>query len=664
MSPISDLQKPTDDSYGLVQQNWPTESEGSYRISATSADDASTAARTQAESADDAARNTDSEMQGRTADSVSGGYTRVAEQLRSQSTDYTTISGWMTDAGGKVEAAKRRIRQLVATGTQEIRDVITSETAGTPVTPSSSELTDKYRNDIQGVAAKLETDLDGIGHSLHGDAGSSSTPSYVSVPTMPSTEHPNPSAQVVAYNQGSPEVAPQQLPPMPRATQSADSPTTPGTLSAPTAPTSPHAVNPTLAGLISGSGPSGNATAPSTSSPHGSSSGTTPAGKGTQSSERHQPPEHVKSAGLPNIPSIPLPDIPTAAQNITTAVSSAVGTQLPITSTAPSTPGFAQAPVSTGFTPGVSGTPPMPAGGLAPIGGVPTPTVQAPPVSQGTPASPPPGVQTPSAPQSPAPAAPRGPVADLAWIQKSYGLSPSLDLPKSETTTAPVLFIAELPAPEAHLHRALASLRQQFEELGWSQPLAVATVRRGLEARTVYVTADGLSIHPSGVSLPDEVLPMDEMAGVPATSELLGSLMVTDKLVSLIPEGWGIEGMLSTLPSDEQFQTSEQFRALVEAEELMNCTESRGRSDVTDDEALSTFARVAIGSAGCSDLDTDSARLQAARWVGTQPSGYGEVLSRWYLSDAAEAMSAGRWGEAVYSSERYMNLADTKKQVA
>lgn len=71
-----------------------------------------------------------------------------------------------------------------------------------------------------------------------------------------------------------------------------------------------------------------------------------------------------------------------------------------------------------------------------------------------------------------------------------------------------------------------------------------------------------------------------------------------------------------------------------------------------------------LGSAGCGELDVESARLRAARWIGTQPVGYGEVLSRWYLSDAADAMSAGRWGDAVYCSEKYLPVVDTKRQVA
>ncbi|WP_235733719.1 hypothetical protein [Mycobacteroides chelonae] len=252
----------------------------------------------------------------------------------------------------------------------------------------------------------------------------------------------------------------------------------------------------------------------------------------------------------------------------------------------------------------------------------------------------------------------------MAWLQKTYGLAPGLDLPKPENAVIPALFIAELSEPEAHLHRALASLRQQFESMGWSQPISVATIRRGLEVKTVYATADGIAIHPSGVSLPHGVLPLDEMPGIPVDSRLEGSLIVTEKLVSLVPRGWEVESLLSTVSGGEGSQSIEEYQQLVSAGELLECMVSRGRDDVTDDEAMSMFARVAIGSAGCSELDVESSRLRAARWVGVQPAGYPDRLARYYLSDAAEQMSLGNWGEAVYASERYMALTQSKSQAA
>ncbi|WP_237081328.1 hypothetical protein [Mycobacteroides abscessus] len=553
----------------------------------------------------------------------------------------------------------------MSTGTQDIRDALTCELKGTPASPSSNDLIARYRSDIASVASKLSTGLDAIGHSLSGDPGASRTPTYVSVPTTPSIEHHNPAVQVAAYNHGqTPEVTPQQLPEMPRASapSSPELPSAPGTPSAPTAPM--HSVSPTLANLVSGNAaPSGNTTASSgTGSSHGSASGTTPAGKAAQSPEHHAP-EHSKPAGLSNIPSIPLPDLPAAATSIATAVTSATAHQLP---TAPSTPGSSQAPASTGFTPGVSGTPPMtpaPPAGLAPVGGLtPTPVTQAPPVAQGIPATPSSAAPAPS-PQAPAPA-PRGPVADLGWIQRNYGLAPGIDLPKSENTVASALFITDLSESEAHLHRVLATLRHQFESAGLGQPIAVARITRGFEHRTVYVTSDGLSIHPHGVLLPTGVLPLDEMPGTPVTSELSGSLMVTDKLHSLIPRGWEVESLLSTVSGGESSQSAEQYQLLIESGELLVGKVSRGQDDVTDYEALSVFARAALGSAGCGELDVESSRLRSVRWIGTQPTGYLDVLARWYLADAAESMSLGRWGDAVWASERYMSIMDTEKQVA
>ncbi|CPS10894.1 Uncharacterised protein [Mycobacteroides abscessus subsp. abscessus] len=663
MSTIPDVQHPADDPFGLVGGAWPAESESSYRAALVNADDASVTAKTQAESAGDAARQTDTGMQGKTADSVTGGYAKQAGELHQQSQNYSTISAWMADAASKVEAAKRRIRQLVTTGTSEVRAALDSELQGTPTAPSSTELTDRYRSDIAQVATSLSHDLDSIGHSLAGTPGSSRTPSYTSVPTSPTTERPNPTAGVAAYNHGqAPEVTPRQLPDMPRATTSSSTEST----SAPTAPAvaAPHAVNPTLANLVGGQGASTGT--PSAASPHTPSPSTSPAGQGSpthQPSEQHQT---SKPSALPRIPSIPLDGLPAAAaESVATVVSAAAAHQLPTTTITPSAP---TVPASTGITPGTAGTPPVTpvTPGLAPIGGggLATPPVTQPttPAVQGTPAAPSPTPQQTTTTPSPTPT--RSPVVDAAWLQQRYGLAPGIDLPKSETVAPPALFITKLPESEARLHRALASLCHQFEQAGWAQPLAVASIRRGFESRIVYATADALSIHPAGILLPAEVTPLDEMTGISTHSDLEGSLMVTDKLAALLPRGWDVEGLLSTVPADENSQSAEQYRELVQGGELLECKVSRGRGDVTAGEAMSVFARAAIGSAGCSDLDVESSRLRGSRWVGVQPSGYLEVLGRWYLSDAAESMSEGRWGEGVYSAEKYLSVVDTKRQVA
>lgn len=657
---MTDVIKPSDDPFSLIGHSWPRESESAYRTAEMMADEAATSAQAQSQSATDSARKTSEGMQGQTSDSVSGKYVSIAAQLDSQGQHYRTISGWMLDASGEVSKAKNRIAALVRAGTSEIREALDSELSGTPVTPSSTELTDKYRADISSVSTKLATELDSIGHSLSGDSGASTTPSYVrteptsTAPTIQQAAHQEASGQT-------PEVEPHQLPEMPRAASApsgTESPSAPVTPSVPSAPT--HPVNPTLAGLIAGSGPSGAPASPSTSAAKSPSTpASAPAGQAHQSPEQHQ---NVKSPVLSRIPSVALPDLPAAAATIATAVTSSVGGhQL---TTAPTSPG-SSTPASTGTTPGTSGTPPMTpvTPGLAPIGGgLPTPpVVQAPPAPQVTPGTPQAGPQAPSAPQqSPV----RGPAADLGWIQRTYGLAPSLDLPKSENTAMPALFITDLPEPEATLHRALATLRQAFDASGWSQPLAVARIKRGFETKLVYVTADAVSIHPHGVLLPQGVTPLDEMLSAPSAPELLGSLMVSDKLVSMIPRGWEIESVLSTVSGGEASQSAEQFQALVEGGELLDCTVSRGRDDVTADEALRVFARAAIGSGGVGELDAEAARIRASRWVGVQPQGYLDSLARFYLSDAAESMSQGSWGEAVYSAEKYLSVQQSKAQVA
>lgn len=649
---MPDIQRPTDDPYDLVQGGWPAESETAYTAAETAAGDASTTASTQSAAADDAARQTSVEMQGKTADAVSDGYDHAATQLSEQSRNFTTIAGWMGDAAGKVSKAKNNIASLVVTGTSEIRDALDSELRGTPVTPSSSDLITQYRGEIAQSATQLTTDLDSIGHSLHGDPGASTTPTYVRASSTPTT----PTVEQAAVHQGitgesqAPQVTPKALPEMPRAVtaQSSESPSGAGAPSAPSAPTVPH---PTLSNLISAQGtpvPSTGTATPHTPSP---TTGT-PSTPSPQPSERHQQP---KTPGLPRIPSLPLDGLPAAAaESVATVVSAAAGHQL--STAAQGTPSI---PASTGITPGVPGTPPMAPvtpTPLTPIGGgglTPPPVAQpAPQVAPAAPSSAP--QQTPT----------RSPAADLSWIQRTYGLAPGVELPKSETALVPAIFITELPEDAVHLHRALATIRQQFEQSGWAQPLAVATIRKGFESKLVYVTADGVSIHPQGVSLPTGLTPLGEIPSAPTYPELSGSLMVTDKLKALLPRGWELEGLLSTLPSDESHQSAEQYRELVGAGELLECTASRGRSDVEPGEAMAVFARAALGSAGCGDLDSESARLRGSRWIGVQPAGYGEVLSRWYLADAAESMGSGRWGDAVYSAGKYLSITDAKRQVA
>lgn len=662
---MPDIQRPTDDPYDLVQGGWPAESETAYTVAEAAADDASTTASTRSAAADDAARQTSVEMQGKTADAVSDGYDHAATQLSEQSRNFTTIAGWMGDAAGKVSKAKNNIASLVVTGTSEIRDALDSELRGTPVTPSSSDLITQYQDEIASAASKLETDLDAIGHSLQGDPGASRIPTYVRAPSSSS----NPTVEQAAVHQGitggadAPTVEPHQLPEMPRATTSSTTSSdteSPSGAGAPSTPAS-SAPHPTLAHLIGGQGGTPSAGTTSAASPGGTSATHTPS-QGSPSPQAHQSTEQSqapKPAGLPHIPSIPLDGLPAAAESVATAVSSATAHQLPTT---PSTI-TPSVPTSTGLTPGVAGTPPVtpvtptpltPIGG----GGLATPTVTQ-PATQGTSAAPSPAPQ-----QTTTPSPTRGPVVDTAWIQRTYGLVPGLEPQKPEAPFTPALFTADLPDNEAHLHRTLATLRQEFEQGGWSQPLAVATIRRGFESRCVYVTSDGVSIHPQGVLLPAGVTPLGEIPYRPNYSDLHGSLMVTEKLKSLVPRGWEVESLLSTVPSDEHHQTAEQYQELVGAGELLSCTLSRGRDDVGADEAMSLFARAAIGSAGCGELDSESARLRGSRWVGVQPAEYFGSLARWYLSDAAEAMSQGNWGDAVYSSKKYLSVTDTKRQVA
>ncbi|WP_165592889.1 hypothetical protein [Mycobacteroides sp. H001] len=493
-----DIPKPADDQFSLMEDNWIQESENAYRTAEGVADDASSSAAAQANEALTAESKMVDEK-GLTAERVADGYASAATDLLEQSRNLTAVSGWMVDAANRVSGAKGRITDLVLIGTSEVRAALESELRGTPASPSSNELIAQYRADISSLKTTLESDLDGIGHSLSGTPGSSRTPSYTSIPTSPTAERPDPRATVTAYNSGrTPEVTPKALPEMPRAVTA---PTTESP-SAPSTPTAPAAPHPTLSNLVGGGQGNQNATGtPSAASPHTPSSPSTPSPQAHQSTEQHH--QAPKPAGLPRIPSLPLDGLPAAAaESVATMVTSASGHQL---STAPSTTSTTitpSVPASTGITPGTAGTPPVTpvTPGLTPIGGgglsTPPPVTQpAAPAVQGTPAS----------PTTPSPTPTRSPVVDAAWIQQRYGLAPGIESPKSETALVPALFITDLPDDEVHLHRVLASLCHQFEQAGWAQPLAVASIRRGFETRCVYVTADGVSIHPHGVLLPDAV---------------------------------------------------------------------------------------------------------------------------------------------------------------
>lgn len=94
--------------------NWPVESESAYATAERQATTASNTAQAQAQEATDAATKTDADMKGKTAESVSNGYSHSASQLHEQSVHYNTVSAWMADAGGAVAGAKGGSARLFA----------------------------------------------------------------------------------------------------------------------------------------------------------------------------------------------------------------------------------------------------------------------------------------------------------------------------------------------------------------------------------------------------------------------------------------------------------------------------------------------------------------------------------------------------------------------
>lgn len=295
MAPLTDVSKPQDDPFDLIQGNWPSENESAYHSSEMAADSAALAASEQAQDALDAETKMAGEK-GQTAESVASGYSSAIAQLLEHARNFSTISGWMLDASGKVRTTKTGISNLVRSGTSEIRAALDSELRGIPASPSSNELIDKYRSDITQVATTLSHDLDAIGHSLAGTPGSSRAPSYVSVPVSSSEQHRDHQGaeQVAAYNHGDqPQVTPTKLPEMPRATPAV----TTESASAPTAPAvaTPHSVNPTLSNLIGG-GQGALTGTPSTGSPGGTSA------------------PHASAQGSPGSPSSPAIRAPPAAE--------------------------------------------------------------------------------------------------------------------------------------------------------------------------------------------------------------------------------------------------------------------------------------------------------------------------------------------------------------
>ncbi|MBE5454146.1 hypothetical protein E3G52_001019 [Mycobacteroides abscessus] len=674
---MADKKKPSDP-YSLIGAGqWPAESESRYLDLETDMKDIGRVASEGSGTAKNDADDVEDNFKGRTGEASSGSLHGHYGSLDALSTDAVSFGEQFYAAAQQVGTTKSDIARIVREANPKIKTALDAEAEGkpTPDGKSSEALKTEYRAEIAATAADYATKMSAITAALTAD---------------PSAPAPAPRAARGTNDPGQRlgrEMTPAQMTGLSRQLG-----LDPGQLPVPTQPDMPRALPPnTPSAQTPGHAPAPSVPVspmgtgiPASGTPAASSAGetTSHSGEGTPVSQQnstpgdhqvtpasHQEPSH-READRPHdrVPAggvnVPLPDPTTllasgaeAGAQLLGPALSASGAAQPPTTVTPSV-----VPASTGITPGIPGTAP----GLAPMGpSAPATMVPSNPVMPSSPATPTaPGVQVPAGPaaQAPAPTAPSTPGSQpvtAAWLHERFGtpLPPSTET-KTELT---VPFLVGLDEEVAHLHTALATLRSQFEQAGWSGPLAVARITRGLEVRTVYATADALSLWPRDVRLPDGVEPLGQIPGIADGRGLLGALIPQAKF-SLLPEDWEVEHVVSTVSGDTgqpvTVQSQDEHQAVVEAGEALHASRSRGDDTLTEDDVMPDFAMAVLSARSRTiDFDDDGSALRAARWVGVQPSGYTDILADWLLADAIASFTASRGGEAAYSLRQRAELA-------
>jgi hypothetical protein len=221
-------------------------------------------------------------------------------------------------------------------------------------------------------------------------------------------------------------------------------------------------------------------------------------------------------------------------------------------------------------------------------------------------------------------------------------------------------------------HRTLATIRRSFVQAGWVTPIAVAVLAGDHGLRTVFATADDISVIPAGAGLPVGVTPLDRVPGLDAgaADALRGHTNPARKLSALLP---GAAVIVSTAVTDADGESIHHHQSETEASEIASAGELLptipGRAAwarTRPEDAPSEVLRLSL-HAGDDPMDAATAkvRLWAARWENTPPTGYLGQLRRWLLADAAESVRLNkRLSDAAWCVDQLLQVLTAGRNAA
>ncbi|EFV14714.2 hypothetical protein HMPREF9336_00405 [Segniliparus rugosus ATCC BAA-974] len=224
----------------------------------------------------------------------------------------------------------------------------------------------------------------------------------------------------------------------------------------------------------------------------------------------------------------------------------------------------------------------------------------------------------------------------------------------------PQSFINTLSMPEALAHRALSSLRAEFERTGWAQPLAVAVVRVEHGLLMVYATADGASIWPSRVQLPEDMTPLADLVDVPPV--LWGSTDPAVKLICLAHAGLRIEALLGNSEGTALVvQTAEQHAELQATGDVLPAVRSRSEGSDIEPSDVTRAERLVWDAPRVLDPEEAGKRLRALRWTDSQPAAYEAAHGDWVIAEIASSLANQNLASAIYLADQaFVQLHDNE----
>lgn len=219
-------------------------------------------------------------------------------------------------------------------------------------------------------------------------------------------------------------------------------------------------------------------------------------------------------------------------------------------------------------------------------------------------------------------------------------------------------WLREVPLPRSMALRVLASLRSEFIKAGWEAdtPIGVGVFRQIVDKtpilKPVYVTGDGISLHPLEVMLPTQVLPMMKVSGInrAVAADLAGGTggMLRAKL-GLVPDTFGtLEAVVTT---DDL--TDAQYREILGAGDAFPPSVTRkqlSRGTVEDAQDLVNQLTAGTILAGVIPLEETRKALIAARWDQLQQRRTGGMTALYLLAEIKECIRCGWWQDAAFSA--------------